>query len=112
MTSPKEDPRASQPSNSVAILSPTDSDSGSATAGQARFHFAKRGEALENAAANIDGFDGNLMADRTLLTAEEENKLLRRIDWRLMTLCSIMFLFKNMDVENVSAPKLPLNNQN
>ncbi|KAK9416442.1 putative Major facilitator superfamily (MFS) profile domain-containing protein [Seiridium unicorne] len=37
------------------------------------------------------------------LTPEEEKKLLRRIDWHLMPLCSLIFMFKNLDVDNVSA---------
>ncbi|KAK8060880.1 pantothenate transporter [Apiospora saccharicola] len=39
---------------------------------------------------------------RQLLTPEEEKKLLRRIDWHLMPLCSIIFMFKNLDSDNVS----------
>lgn len=38
---------------------------------------------------------------RQLLTPEEEKKLLRRIDWHLMPLCSIIFMFKNLDSDNV-----------
>jgi hypothetical protein len=50
----------------------------------------------------IQGFDAERMRARTALTAEEEKKLIRRIDWHLMPLCSLMFLFKNLDVDNVS----------
>ncbi|KAI0970136.1 major facilitator superfamily domain-containing protein [Xylaria arbuscula] len=46
------------------------------------------------------------MRARTYLTATEEKKLLRRIDWHLMPLCSIMFLFKNLDVDNVSNARI------
>lgn len=35
------------------------------------------------------------------LTPAEEKKLLRRIDWHLMPLCSLIFMFKNLDVDNV-----------
>lgn len=45
--------------------------------------------------------DPELMSGRTLLTAHEEKKLLRKIDWRLMTLCSLIFMFKNLDSGNV-----------
>ncbi|KAI4597141.1 hypothetical protein KJ359_004652 [Pestalotiopsis sp. 9143b] len=34
------------------------------------------------------------------LTPEEERSLLRRIDWHLMPLCSLIFMFKNLDVSN------------
>ncbi len=68
-------------------------------------HFAKRGEAPAEASTGqedrIDGYDPELMSARTLLTAEEEKKLLRRIDWRLMSLCSLIFMFKNLDSNNV-----------
>lgn len=39
---------------------------------------------------------------RLLLTPDEEKRLLRRIDWHLMPLCSLIFLFKNLDSNNVS----------
>jgi hypothetical protein len=67
-------------------------------------HFARRGQALSETSSNqesIDGYDPELMSGRTLLTAEEEKKLLRKIDWRLMTLCSLIFMFKNLDSNNV-----------
>lgn len=67
-------------------------------------HFARRGEELAEASSSqesIDGYDPELMSGRTLLTTEEEKKLLRKIDWRLMTLCSLIFMFKNLDSNNV-----------
>jgi hypothetical protein len=67
-------------------------------------HFVRRGEALVEASSSqesIDGYDPELMNGRTLLTAAEEKKLLRKIDWRLMTLCSLIFMFKNLDSNNV-----------
>jgi hypothetical protein len=67
-------------------------------------HFARRGEALTESSSSqesIDGYDPDLMSGRTLLTAQEEKKLLRKIDWRLMTLCSLIFMFKNLDSNNV-----------
>lgn len=42
------------------------------------------------------------MKDRALLSAEEERKLLRRVDFRLMILCAIIFMIKNVDSNNVS----------
>lgn len=53
-------------------------------------------------AAEISGYDHGRMKDRTLLTYEEEKKLLRRVDWHLMLLCSIIFMVKNVDANNVS----------
>ncbi|CAG8176157.1 unnamed protein product [Penicillium salamii] len=72
-------------------------------------HFARRGEALAEASSNqesIDGYDPELMNGRTLLTAAEEKKLLRKIDWRLMTLCSLIFMFKNLDSNNASNARI------
>ncbi|OKP10893.1 hypothetical protein PENSUB_3713 [Penicillium subrubescens] len=78
-------------------FSTTDSDANH------ELHFVRRGEALVEASSSqesIDGYDPDLMSGRTLLTAEEEKKLLRKIDWRLMTLCSLIFMFKNLDSNN------------
>ncbi|KAJ5548544.1 hypothetical protein N7513_005778 [Penicillium frequentans] len=72
-------------------------------------HFARRGEELAEASSSqesIDGYDPELMSGRTLLTAEEEKKLLRKIDWRLMTLCSLIFMFKNLDSNNASNARI------
>jgi hypothetical protein len=80
------------------VVSTSDSDV------DTRLHFARRGQALAEASSSqesIDGYDAELMSGRTLLTTEEEKKLLRKIDWRLMTLCSLMFMFKNLDSTNV-----------
>jgi hypothetical protein len=44
--------------------------------------------------------------NRTLLSAEEEKALLRRIDWRIMTICSILFLLKNIDSDNISNARI------
>lgn len=68
------------------------------------FHYASRGEILNDAsyaADEITGFDEERMRARTYLTAEEEKKLLRRMDWHVMPFCAIMFLLKNIDSENV-----------
>lgn len=70
-------------------------------------HFARRGQAItetSSAQESIDGYDPELMDGRTLLTTEEEKRLLRKIDWRLMTLCSLIFMFKNLDSNNVRIP--------
>lgn len=89
---------------------PTATDIGSAGESDANheLHFARRGQALAEALSSqesIEGYDPELMNGRTLLTAEEEKKLLRKIDWRLMTLCSLIFMFKNLDSNNVRRVK-------
>jgi hypothetical protein len=81
-----------------------DPSSTSESDGDHGIHFVSRGQELGDASSShesIDGYDPELMSGRTLLTAEEEKKLLRKIDWRLMTLCSIIFMFKNLDSANV-----------
>lgn len=40
--------------------------------------------------------------NRALLSYEEEKKLLRRVDWRLVPLSAFIFLVKSLDVNNVS----------
>jgi hypothetical protein len=72
-------------------------------------HYARRGGDVVGSdvdSEDIQGFDADRMRARTLLTTEEEKKLLRRIDWHIMPLCSIMFLLKNMDAENVSNARI------
>ncbi|ETS75197.1 hypothetical protein PFICI_13681 [Pestalotiopsis fici W106-1] len=51
---------------------------------------------------NTDVEDAEEARRRALaaLTPEEEKSLLRRIDWHLMPLCSLIFMFKNLDVSN------------
>lgn len=84
-----------QTSSSSRVLRIVDSDNG--------FHHAQRGEAAGNLseAESIQGYDPARMRARTSLTAEEEKRLLRRIDWHLMPICSIIFMFKNLDSDNV-----------
>ncbi|KAE8168484.1 major facilitator superfamily domain-containing protein [Aspergillus tamarii] len=72
-------------------------------------HYASRGQALDDESAgteNIAGFDAEWMRARTSLTADEEKRLLRRVDWHIMPLCAIMFLLKNIDSENVANAKI------
>ncbi|OJJ32918.1 hypothetical protein ASPWEDRAFT_53001 [Aspergillus wentii DTO 134E9] len=69
-------------------------------------HYASRGEILGDNSEEITGYDSEWMRARTSLTAEEEKKLLRRMDWHIMPLCAIMFLLKNIDSENVSNAKI------
>lgn len=67
------------------------------------FHHVRRGDVASELSGDesVDGYDAERMRARTSLTAEEEKKLLRRIDWHLMPLCSIIFMFKNLDSDNV-----------
>lgn len=71
---------------------------------ETKIHYAKRGEVISHLPIDgaIDGFQADSQGARTLLTAEEEKTLLRRIDWHLMPLCSLIFMFKNLDSDNVS----------
>ena len=50
--------------------------------------------------------DETARSDRTLLSAQEEKALLRRIDWRIMTVCSLLFLLKNIDADNISNARI------
>ncbi|KAI0841201.1 putative pantothenate transporter [Hypoxylon sp. FL0890] len=72
------------------------------------FHHVRRGEIADDASGdeNIDGYDAERMRARTALTADEEKKLIRRIDWHLMPLCSLIFMFKNLDSDNVSNARI------
>lgn len=72
-------------------------------------HLVRRGGDMLDSnidACDIQGFDSDRMRARTLLTAEEEKKLLRRIDWHIMPLCSLMFMLKNMDADNISNARI------
>ncbi|KIW23996.1 uncharacterized protein PV07_09736 [Cladophialophora immunda] len=77
--------------------------------GATTIHVVPRGEevaddsSLEN---EIVGYDAERMKARTLLTEAEERKLMRRVDWHLMPLCSIMFLLKNMDYQNAANARI------
>lgn len=88
--------------------SETPNDGRSATDPEEGLTFARRGEQVseEAAAKDVDGFDAERMRDRSLLTAAEEKALLRKIDWRLMTVCSILFLIKNIDADNISNARI------
>jgi hypothetical protein len=73
-----------------------------------KLHLVSRGEALpryDGVSEDqdiIEGYDASLMRDRNALSAAEEKKLLRRIDWRLLPLLAIMYIVKTMDAANVS----------
>ena len=72
-------------------------------------HFVRRGVGAVDSdvdPSEIQGFDVERMRGRTLLTAKEEKKLLRRIDWHIMPFCSFMFMLKNMDAQNISNARI------
>jgi len=74
-----------------------------------RLHYVRRGEEISDdafASDSIAGYEAERMRARTLLTYEEEKKLLRRIDWHIMPLCAIAFLLKNIDSANVSNARI------
>ena len=76
----------------------------SETQGDSTIHFVRRGEDFEDDALpenEIVGYDAGRMKARALLSEAEEKRLMRRVDWHLMPLCSVMFLLKNMDYQNV-----------
>lgn len=53
----------------------------------AQFPYARRGSTVDEqviSSESIEGFNNDRIRARTLLTAEEEKKLMHRIDWRLM----------------------------
>lgn len=67
-------------------------------------HLVDRGVAIKNTSHDeqIAGYDSELMSGRSLLSKEEEKKLLRRVDLRLMPLLALILMVKNLDANNVS----------
>ncbi|KAJ0387429.1 hypothetical protein COL922a_002249 [Colletotrichum nupharicola] len=70
--------------------------------------FARRGEQVDKttAVSDVSGFDAECMRARSLLTAAEEKALMRRVDFRIMTICSLLFLMKNIDADNISNARI------
>lgn len=69
-----------------------------------RFNAVPRGHAIsssDDVGANITGYGASMMRARATLSSDEEKKLLRRIDWRLIPLLSIMYMVKTIDASNV-----------
>ena len=66
---------------------------------------AQRGT-IDNEDATAQTEDEISRSNRTLLSAKEEKALLRRIDWRIMTICSLLFLLKNIDADNISNARI------
>lgn len=82
-----------------------DSSSGEPPVKQ-HYNTVTRGEPIPSSGDiddNIVGYDGTLMGARTRLSSQQEKKLLRRIDWHLIPLLSVMYMVKSIDASNVSA---------
>ncbi|KAI1269218.1 putative pantothenate transporter [Xylariaceae sp. FL1019] len=89
---------------STSAIPDTSEDSSS---GGSLHHVTRDGETAQTQGDQvIEGYDAERMRARAALSADEEKKLLRRIDWHLMPLCSLMFLFKGLDVDNVSNARI------
>jgi hypothetical protein len=50
---------------------------------------------------SITGYNAALMRARVTLSSGEEKKLIRRIDWHLIPLLSLMYMLKSIDAINV-----------
>ncbi|KAK8149784.1 hypothetical protein G3M48_005537 [Beauveria asiatica] len=102
--------RAIETHKDVEAIVTTGADTNSANDQDERgIGFVPRGEAMPETLSSqesIAGYDAELMSGRALLSAEQEKKLLRKIDWRLMTLCSLIFMFKQLDSQNISNARI------
>ncbi|KAK7431305.1 hypothetical protein QQZ08_002076 [Neonectria magnoliae] len=107
--------RATSPGMAIPITSANDSNGETASsentqkqASSTGLTFARRGEQINDATITegADGFDAERMRDRSLLTADEEKALMRRVDWRIMSVCSLLFLLKNIDSDNISNARI------
>ena len=98
---------AASKDDTVATITPPSETSipSSQDTKHARITLAQRGiSANEDAVAQTA--DEVARRNRTLLSAQEEKALLRRIDWRIMTVCSLLFLLKNIDADNISNARI------
>jgi hypothetical protein len=89
---------ATTPSEESVTTAPQDSK-------PAKLTFVHRGTAADEDAIGESDEDA-ISRNRTLLSAKEEKALLRRIDWRIMTVCSLLFLLKNIDADNISNARI------
>jgi len=71
----------------------------------ANITLAQRGT-IDDEIANTQTEEQTARRNRTLLSAQDEKALLRRIDWRIMTICSLLFLLKNIDADNISNARI------
>lgn len=72
--------------------------------GKEHLHVVLRKEEIpddDESVESIPGYDAHLMRARATLSNEEEKKLLRRIDWRLIPLLAVMYMVKTIDAANV-----------
>lgn len=75
------------------------------THGKDHIHFVSRSDLLpdyeDSKESSITGYDVDLMRARASLSSEEEKKLLRQVDWRLLPLLAVMYAVKTIDFQNV-----------
>ncbi|KZL67792.1 pantothenate transporter [Colletotrichum incanum] len=90
------------------ITKPAQSWPNNGEASKEELTFARRGEQVDETTitSDVSGYDAERMRARSLLTAEEEKRLMRRVDLRIMTICSLLFLMKNIDADNISNARI------
>lgn len=72
---------------------------------QFNFKTVKRGgkhHEILDAAPMVD-YEADRETALTALTAEEEKRLIRRVDWRLVPLLCLLYLMKKIDENNVGS---------
>jgi hypothetical protein len=72
--------------------------------GKSHLHFVPRRDELPNydfSEEAIVGYDADLMRARATLSDNEEKRLMRRVDWHLIPLLSVMYAVKTIDAINV-----------
>ncbi|CZR53706.1 related to putative tartrate transporter [Phialocephala subalpina] len=92
-----------------AALETTISFDRGADNGKDGLHFVTRGKVISDGEGSdeaITGYDADRMRARALLSYDEEKKLIRRIDWHLMPLMSLMYLLKNLDAANAANARI------
>lgn len=79
------------------------SDISSESVGNDKLHLVSRfdGNHEKPTDDNIQGYDEELMRARVLLSNEEEKRLMRKVDWYLLPLMSIIYMLKTIDANNV-----------
>ena len=75
----------------ATMTTPSETSIPSQDTKNASITLAQRGVS-DNEDATAQTEDETARRNRTLLSAQEEKALLRRIDWRIMTVCSLLFL--------------------
>ncbi|KAI0127317.1 major facilitator superfamily domain-containing protein [Xylariales sp. AK1849] len=77
--------------------------------GADELHVVSRNKELSNLDGEgyeVPGYDPTIMGDRNALSSQDEKKLLRRIDWHLIPLMSIIYMVKTIDAANVSNARI------